>query len=256
MTSTPCHLGGLSVLVTRPAHQADQLCEMIEQAHGRPVRFPALEIRGTPNPEAARAALAAPYDILVFVSRNAVDQAYDLLPETLPGDLAIAAVGQATARRLCEIGLAPTLVPVDRFDSEGLLELPQLNRVADKRVCIVRGNSGRRTLAETLTARGARVHYAQVYERRMPQRSANNLVRGWHRMVDIVTITSNTLLDNLFTLLGESGTCLLRTTPLVVCSTRMAIHAARCGCEKLHVASSAMDEDLLAVLCEVAKVSR
>ena len=39
-----CHLHGLSILVTRPAHQADALCELIETAHGRPIRFPAMEI--------------------------------------------------------------------------------------------------------------------------------------------------------------------------------------------------------------------
>jgi uroporphyrinogen-III synthase len=256
MLDAPCHLGGLSILVTRPAHQADQLCEMIEQAHGRPIRFPALEIRGTSDPESARAALGAPCDILVFVSSNAVDQGYGLLPDTLPGDLEIAAVGRATARRLGQIGLEPTLLPADRFDSEGLLELPQLNQVTGKRILIVRGNDGREKLAETLAARGAQVRYAEVYERVIPQRSARNLVQNWHHMVDVVTATSNAILNNLFTLLGESGSELLRAAPLIVCSARMAEHAVRRGCDQIHVAASAMDEDLLAALCEVSEVFR
>ena len=96
----PCNLGGLSVLVTRPAHQAEQLCEMIEQAHGRPVRFPAMEILGPADKHATRRQLdtARHADLLIFVSANAVQYAFPLLPDQLPFDIDVAAVGNATAR--------------------------------------------------------------------------------------------------------------------------------------------------------------
>ena len=56
---------------------------------------------------AARAALAAvrDADLLVFVSANAVQYAFPLMPGEIPLDLDIAAIGQATARKLEEIGL-------------------------------------------------------------------------------------------------------------------------------------------------------
>ena len=255
--STPppaCNLSGLSVLVTRPQHQSEELCSLIEAAHGRPVRFPAIEIHGPADKRAAREALtgAQRADLLIFVSTNAVQYAFPLLPEQLPLDVEIAAVGKATAQTLSEQGLDPTLVP-QRMDSEGLLDLPALQSVSGKTIFILRGNEGRELLHETLSARGARVHQVEVYRRALPRRqaAATNLVRNWAQLVDVVTATSNAIIDNLFTLLGDEGAQLLRTTPLVVISQRMAEHAIGLGCQQVHLAQSARSADLLQALCEL-----
>jgi uroporphyrinogen-III synthase len=37
-------LDGVGVLVTRPAHQAEQLCALVEQQGGTAIPFPVLEI--------------------------------------------------------------------------------------------------------------------------------------------------------------------------------------------------------------------
>jgi uroporphyrinogen-III synthase len=249
VSTSPCHLGGIGVLVTRPADQADHLCELIEAAHGRPIRFPALEIVATPDPEAARASLALPCDLLVFVSANAVRFAFDLLPPELPANMAIAAVGKATASRLVDVGLEPSIVPAAGFDTESLLALPEFRQVAGRRVVIVRGNDGRPLLGDALRERGAEVVYAEVYARRLPRRSTASLVRGWDQLVQVVTATSNTVLDNLFELLGAEGGDLLRRTPLLVVSRRMADHARASGCRQVYLAPSAHDQDLLEALC-------
>ncbi len=249
----PCNLGGLNVLVTRPAEQAADFAEQVSAAHGRPVSFPALEILGPEDKQAARAALAdlASIDLLIFVSANAVRYAFPLMPEHIPLDLRVAAVGRATARALDEIGLEPTLVP-ERMDSEGLLALPELQSVAGWRVRIVRGNGGRETLREVLRERGAEVDYVEVYRRRLPRRNPANLIRNWPRLVDVVTVTSVQILDNLFSLLGEAGAPLLRETPMVVASRRIADQAAARGCRRVWLADSAMDADMLAALCGLA----
>jgi uroporphyrinogen-III synthase len=253
-TKSPCDLAGLSVLVTRPAHQSEALCELIQGARGRPVRFPALEILGPSDKHAARAALAGAKraDILIFVSANAVQYAFPLLPEQLPLDVEIAAVGGATAQALRQAGLDPTLVP-ERMDSEGLLALPQLRTVPGKSVYVLRGDGGRELLGDTLRERGAEVHQVEVYRRQIPQHPAGvaNLLRHWSQLVQVVTASSNAILDNLFTLLGEEGAALLRSTPLVVVSQRMAAHAVDRGCEAVYVANSARDADVLSALCEV-----
>ncbi|MCB1802594.1 MAG: uroporphyrinogen-III synthase [Gammaproteobacteria bacterium] len=253
-STSPCDLGGLSVLVTRPAHQADHLCELIEQAHGRPVRFPAMEIRGPADKHAARAQLksARHAQLLVFVSANAVQYAFPLLPDQLPFDIGIAAVGKATARALNEVGLEPTLVP-ERMDSEGLLALPAFQQVSGKHVIVLRGNGGRELLSESLLERGARVDQVEVYRRVLPQRvaAAANLVSNWPRLVQVVTASSRMILDNLFMLLGDEGTERIRQTPLVVISQRMAEYAVERGCEQVYVSASASDEEVLATLCEV-----
>jgi uroporphyrinogen-III synthase len=254
LRDAPCDLGGLSVLVTRPTHQADALCAAVEAARGRPVRFPALEIRGPADKHAARAALrgASGADLLLFVSANAVQFAFPLLPEQLPAEIAIAAVGRATARALHETGLEPTLVP-ERMDSEGLLALPALQSVAGRSVYILRGNGGRELMAETLRERGAAVHQVEVYRRLRPERLAGaaKLVQNWASLVDVVIATSNAILDNLVALLGEVGVEKLRRTPLLVVSQRMLEHARGLGCADVSVAASASDADLLAALCRI-----
>ena len=227
---------------------------MIEAAHGRPVRFPAIEILGPTDKHAARDTLQAAgrADILIFVSANAVQYAFPLLPEQLPLDIGIAAVGGATARALSEYGLDPTMVP-ERMDSEGLLALPALQSVRGLQIFILRGNGGRELLSTTLRDRGAEVHQVEVYRRALPQRqaAAANLVRGWQQLAQVVIATSNAILDNLFMLLGDEGSALLQATPLVVVSRRMAEHAASRGCTRVHIAPSARDADVLAALCEL-----
>ncbi|WP_456375661.1 uroporphyrinogen-III synthase [Thiolapillus sp.] len=247
-----CDLQGMSVLVTRPEGQAHALCALIEKAHGRPLRFPAMEIVPL-DTQPARQVLAAAGDaeLLVFISANAVSHAFPLLPEALPLDLRIAAIGDATARRLEEAGLPVTLKPEGRFDSEGLLSLPQLQDLAGSKVIIVRGRGGREKLRAGLEARGAQVSYAEVYERRRPRRDARNLVQGWEQLVDVVTVTSSAVLDNLLRMLGDAGVERLRQTPLVVLSERTAEHAFNLGCESIWVTEQAGDHGILRALCEI-----
>jgi len=230
----PCHLAGLSVLVTRPREQADSLCDLIAAAHGRPIRFPTLEILGPSDKHAARSALAAARTarLLVFVSSNAVQYAFPLLPDELPVNLEIAAVGQSTAKALEAMGLPATLVP-ERMDSEGLLALPALEDMHGRSTIILRGNGGRELIAQTLRERGADVLQVEVYRRQLPARSG-------------------AILDNLFILIGDEGAPLLRRTPLIVVSQRLADHALTLGCEAVHVAASAQDQDVLVALCAVS----
>ncbi len=251
----PCNLHGLNVLVTRPAEQAADFSEMISAAHGRPVGFPALEILGPEDKQQVREQLKdlSRMNLLIFVSANAVRYAFPLLPDQIPLDLRVAAVGKATARALQEVGLDPTLVPESSYDSEGLLALPALQDVKGWRVLIVRGDGGREHLRETLEARGASVEYVGVYRRRLPRRNPANLIANWDRLVDVVTVTSVQVLDNLFTLLGEAGANQLRQTPLVVASQRIATRAAGRGCQQVLVSPSALDRDMLATLCDLAE---
>ncbi len=251
--NSPCNLDGLNVLVTRPAEQAAAFAEKVSEAHGRPVSFPTLEILGPEDKQAARAQLAqlGRVDTLIFVSANAVRYAFPLMPDNIPLNLQIAAVGSATAHTLEEYGLDPTLVP-EHMHSEGLLALPALQSVEDKRILIVRGNGGRETLRATLESRGARVDYVEVYRRQLPRRNPGNLIRNWDQLVDVVTVTSVQILENLFALLGEQGQPLLQATPVLVGSERIAARAKASGCRKVFLAASALDDAMLEALCEFA----
>ncbi len=251
--SAPCDLGGKGVLVTRPAAQAAGLCHLIEQAGGRAIPFPTIEILPSAHPEPARGLLAEPWDLLIFVSRNAVEQALPLLPATrLPSGPELGAVGAATAKALAEADRPPDLVPSEGYDSESLLALPRLADMRGRRVLIVRGEGGRPLLGDTLAARGAEVAYAEVYRRALPGADAASLLIRWDSDVQLVTATSGEVLDNLCTLLGEEGRERLLATPLAVVSERTAAAARALGFPRVEIAERATDEDLLAALCRAS----
>ena len=219
MADTP--LDGVGVLVTRPRQQAAGLIDAIEAAGGTSIAFPVIEIvaRDTPTIETDIAELRTP-DIVVYVSRNAVE-----LGLAWSADASVAAVGPATAAALEAAGRVVDIVPASGFDSESLLAEPALKDVAGKTIRIVRGDSGRELLADTLRERGARVEYLAVYERRLPLYSGaelDELTRRWLAGdVDVVTAMSVESLRNLLALLPDTCLATLAETPLVTPAARV-----------------------------------
>ncbi len=245
-----CDLKGLGVLVTRPVHQAAGLCELIEAQGGRAEKFPALEIRPPRDPAAARLSLLGARGILIFVSPNAVSFGLRLLRGgSLPRQALLAAVGKGTALALREAGYPVDLIPEQNFDSEGLLALPELRQVAGRQVVIVRGDGGRPLLGDTLQERKAELVYAEVYQRHCPNADPTGLLRRWDQAVDLVTVTSNDVLHNLISLLGEAGWWQLKRTPLLVISQRMQIEAEKLGFETILLAQNASNAAILKQLC-------
>lgn len=249
--NSPRPLSGVGVLVTRPAAQAEGLCHLIEAAGGRAIRFPAIEIQPAGDAQALRGRLAEPWDLLVFVSRNAVEHAQALFPGgRLPHGPRLAAVGRATAEALSRAGRPAGLVPAGRFDSESLLALPELADVRGWRVLILRGEGGRALLGETLAVRGAEVAYAEVYRRVLPSLPVEGLRARWRAEVAVAMATSDEVLQNLVRLLGSAGRSLLLATPLVVVSERTKTLAHELGFARVRVAERADDEAILAACCD------
>ncbi|MDX1653934.1 MAG: uroporphyrinogen-III synthase [Candidatus Competibacteraceae bacterium] len=245
-------LEGIGVLVTRPAAQAAPLCRLIEAQGGQAIAFPTLAILPPRDPGALTPLLAslADFQLAIFTSANAVDFLLERLPGPLP--LPRAAVGRATAAALTRRGLPPQLVPETDFSSEGLLALPALQRVAGQRLLLVKGEGGRDRLAGELTRRGAQVIEANVYRRERPAADpAPLLTQIDNGEVDIVTVTSNQALANLFEMLGGAGRQWLRCTPLVAISERARRLAGELGLEgPVLLARQAGDAALVDALLE------
>ena len=245
-------LRGRGIVVTRPAGQGERLASLIAAAGGAPIVFPLIDIRPASDVTVARERFAriGEYDLVVFVSANAVEHGCALLPQgvPLPAALCIAAVGAGTARALKARGVSRVLLPAERYDSEGLLALPELADVAGKRVLIVRGVGGRELLAETLAARGASVDYAECYERMPPSALPEPLMAAWRaRAVHAITITSSEGLRQLHALLPDEGRAYLRATPLFVTHERMRETARSLGLDDVVIAEPG-DDGLYAAL--------
>jgi len=223
-------LSGRGIVVTRPAHQAADLVELIAAAGGYAILFPTIEIVAVSESQALTELIDRldTFDIAIFVSPNAVSQAMRLIRarRELPPRLALATIGRGGVRELERYGATRVAAPA-RFDSEALLDLPEMREVAGKRIVIFRGEGGRELLGDTLTARGAAIEYAQCYRRTRPHVDATPLLKAWERNhLHAITATSSDGLRNLVELVGKSASPWLRQTPLFVPHPRIE-HAAR-----------------------------
>lgn len=250
-------LNGVGVLVTRPAHQAGHLCDLIAAAGGQPIPFPTLSIRDLSDSPAVDASLArlSDYQIAIFISPNAVRYGLAAISRrgSLPPALKLATVGNGSAVALQQaLGRAPDIVPVKNYDSEGLLALPALQRVAGQRILILRGEGGREVLADTLRQRGASVDYAEVYRRECPDPAGTR--QDWLEKTDIITITSGEALQNLVLLASAAVRPGLLAKPLVVVSERTATLAQELGFRHPAIVTPrAGDEAILQALIEWAQ---
>lgn len=248
-------LAGRSVVVTRPLAQAGELAALIAAAGGEAVVFPLLEINvaADPAPLAAAAGKLHDYTLAIFISPNAVDFS---VPTLLgcgpwPAGLTPAAVGQGTVRALVAHGIHGTVAPTERFDSEALLALPELqaDHVAGRRLAIFRGDGGRELLAETLRERGAEVDCIPCYSRSAPAAGAGELLKRWHDgQLDAMTVSSSEGLRYLVDMLDAEGRALLAKTPVFVPHPRIAENAADLGLNKVILTGPA-DAGIIEGLC-------
>jgi uroporphyrinogen-III synthase len=249
-------LAGLGVLVTRPAHQAEDLCRLIEAEGGRPIRYPLIEIQ--PPQDLSRITpifdRLQEFQIAIFISTNAVQHGMRLVRDRglSLNPLAVVAVGHSTVASLKELGVADPIVPYEA-SSEGVLALKlfQPENITGRRVLIFRGEGGRELLAERLRERGAEVEYAEVYRRVKPAVDRDTLMAYWGdrgEEIQIVLITSAEGLNNLLQMMGEAHRDKeLLATPLLVMSERIAALAQGLGFKPV-VAKDTSDRGLVEAL--------
>jgi uroporphyrinogen-III synthase len=245
----PGRLNGEGILITRPARQAARLAQQIAAVGGTPLVFPAIVIL---PPADARALARAHrdldrYDFAFFVSANAVEYGVGDA-RAWPDRIVAFAPGPGTACALAAVGIVNVRVPTTTMDSEGLLALPELANVTDKRAIIFRGDSGRELLAETLRARGARVDVVDCYTRARPEASPAGLVEALREgRVDATTLTSSEGVDNLWAVLDGHARANLAAVPAFVPHARIADRARALGVATVIVTPPA-DAGLIAAL--------
>ncbi len=240
-------LQDVHVVVTRPAHQAGHFQQLLETAGARAHRYPLLAIQAVEQIPATlqKAQYPGDYDLLIFISANAVEHGLALLPDISPAR--IGAIGQQTAQALQAHQLRVSLVPEAGFTSEDFLALPALQQLTGQRVLIIRGDGGRELLADALSARGAEVDYANVYQRICPKNPPDQLKQLHEsQQLDIITVTSSEGLRNLLFLMNDADW--IKHIPLLVGSERMARDAQSAGFHTLLVAANPSDDAMLEAL--------
>lgn len=227
---TAARLDGLTVLVARPAAQAESLCALIASAGGRVIRLPLLEIAPVADAASAAAALAEHRDAdqWLFTSANAVEHAAALFPPPWP---ALAAVGAVTAAALTRLTGMPVRVPPDGDGAAALLAHPVFADVAGRHLLIVTGEATLPVLEDGLVARGAKVRVLPVY-RRVSVEHAPDAVAAAVAAADIAIVPSAESLMRLVALTPPTARTALLRTLLALPSPRVVETARRLGFEQ------------------------
>lgn len=133
------------------------------------------------------------YDILIFISANAVRGCPENLIHSNQTRCRFITVGASTAKMLNEcFGLTNIEVP-EQQNSEGLLAIESLKKVKGSRIAIIKGMGGRKLLAQTLRQREAQVEEISVYRRLpkpIPEKLSTTILAAstWYAVISSVEI--------------------------------------------------------------------
>lgn len=241
-------LNGINILVTRPAHQAEGFSRLLENYGGCAIRMPAMAIEELDNDNEIKNTFENlfRFDWVIFISANAVNFALRANSGKIPNfmNTSVAAIGQATADALQNASIPVHLVPEKGYSTEDLLAMPQMQDIKEQRFLIVRGRGGREQLASLLVSKGAKsVEYLEVYKRVLPSidcKPATLMLA--EKKLNVITVTSGEILQNLLIMLDKKYHEYLFTLPLVVVSDRIRQMAITMGFKRIVMANSPSDK--------------
>jgi len=186
----------------------------------------------------------------IFISANAVKYSVEkskTLVDMLPDELI--AVGQGTANGLYEAGFNNVIIP-QQFNSEGLLELPQLQDVTGQQILIIKGRGGRDLLEKTLTKRGAICLHLDVYGRVTGLINAHHwnefLSAGKQHIITIASVEAMIALNN-----QPHRDSWSEGVILVVASERIKEKALEYGYQQIKVADTASNDAMMKAITQL-----
>ncbi|KAB2824899.1 uroporphyrinogen-III synthase [Aliivibrio finisterrensis] len=245
----------MTILVTRPEQESQALCDALNQLGHPAISHPLLTIH--PGNELSQLPeLFSPLsdgDFLIAVSQHAVEHTQNYLQhhqiEWKKG-LNYLAVGQKSAQHLRTYISDAVHFPTPS-DSEHLLALPVLNRVAGKKVLILRGNGGRDLIYQALEALGAEVNYCEVYQRKMTPFDGKLNAQKWQSQnINTIIITSGEQLSFFTSQFAGTDLDWVLHCRLLVPSERINLLGQQLGYQHIETVGGASNSDLLHYICE------
>lgn len=234
------------LLVTRFAPHALRLANLLNAQGIFAVAQPLLDVQKTAEFADPSPVFTKTYDYIIAVSRNAVDYTNQALAENSWPRSCYLAVGKGTQAELCRATGQTVFVPERQFDSEGLLALPCLAQIQNKRILILRGLGGRELLANSLTARAATVDYYQPYQRTAINLNGLLMVEKWQlQNINGIIISSVELLKRLLEVVPQGELNWLKTTTIYAPSQRITEQASLAGWSNVQVLPSMLDKQIV-----------
>lgn len=247
----------MRVLITRPQPDADALAQLCgSQAIGHYV-WPATLIQPVSEPDSVCLSMQEiqPGDLVIFISPNAVRQAMQLTTLDIRATLSVCqlfAVGPGTAKALAQYGFDQVIYPKGLANSESLIDLPELQSICAKTVWIMRGQVGRKLLANTLLNRGATVRHIACYQRQPNHNDIDQMMHAWREQpFDMVVSTSLSGLQYLYQAVPVGQKTWLHATRVTVTSQKMLTWARQQGIHKTIMLSDMRNQSIVTKLIEL-----
>lgn len=228
-------LAGHRVVVTRAAHQAEELARPLRDAGASVILLPMIEIAPPADPDPLRRAAAKldEYDWIIFSSTNAVAALAGHLSERQGTPCAhIAVVGIATREAVQRLGWHVDVMPA-QFVAESLIEALPRGSLQDQRILLPAAAVIRDVIPRTLRDRGALVDVVEAYRNIVPEKAAAQakLTFSGRPLPDWVTFTSSSAIDNLVSAVGTDSISGVRiasigpVTSATICRHGLSVHA-------------------------------
>lgn len=215
------------LIVTRPKGQADKLISSLtDDCHNtmKVTHLPLLQITSVkamlPN--------LSQLNGIIFISTNAVEHFFSQFAHaSFPAKIQFLAVGDKTAEELKRKVKRSVSYPL-QMNSEGLIDLPELQSVENKNWLIVKGMGGRDFIQQTLLSRGAKVTELAVYQRQLPSNKIQQKIKQANLQASLWLITSAEALNSLHKILNLNDEP-KHQTAIIVSSERLKTLATQKG---------------------------
>ena len=267
-------LAGLHIVVTRPRAQAEPWAARLRDLGANTTVASLLEIVPVSGAEQIQEIKNCILDLdvyrkAIFVSQNAVEHGFEWIDTywpQLPIGVDFFAVGETTAKQLRARGATVrdlAQAQTGAMTSETLLQSPALQHVAGEKIVIFRGLGGRPHIGEVLSARGAQVSYCELYERILPDESAQKFAAMLAQPVYnspsgdkvVLVLHSGEALENLQKIVRElavNSHAIMTTIYLLVPSQRILELAEAAGFIHVFAAQNATEASMLQGLIDLA----
>jgi uroporphyrinogen-III synthase len=205
-------LSGKRILITRAHEQAAAMARELEKLGATVVSIPTIEIRPPQSFQPLDKALQKipAYDWLILTSVNGVKALFKRMEKQemhsgMLRQLSIIAIGPATRAEVEQHGVKVTITP-EEYVAESVVSALK-DRVAGKRVLLVRAKVARDVIPQELRRLGAEVDVAEAYETVVPQNSREKIraaLSDPEQRPNVITFTSSSTVKNFITLLGAN----------------------------------------------------
>ncbi len=240
----------MTILVTRPGTQGQQLCNLLEGKGKSAIHHPLITIKENPQVVSVHHKLMWA-DIIIAVSVHAVQMANNYLQQqqqSWPSQKVYLAVGAKTAQYLSKVCAQSVNYP-EQSDSEHFIQLPELRTCTNKNVLILRGNGGRELIRDSLLQAGANVDYCATYQREFIPFDVQRCLHHWQeKEITQVIITSGEQLSYFVEQFPPPQLQWLVQRQLFIPSQRIAAQAKTYGFNNIICTYGASNQNILAAL--------